>query len=111
MESLQKCGDEGAEGDKEREAALRLGCSISHAGAWDAEGAIAPTPGGDACSEASTADRIPDAGLADVHSKRAQAYSFAVVEAHVEVELTPIGPEGQVRKLSGFRFDGSYWRF
>ena len=56
--------------------------AIANAGAGDAEARVIFSTSRCANSESATPDRIAHAGLAQIHSERAEIYGFAVVEAH-----------------------------
>ncbi len=66
-------------GEQDRAAAT----TVAHARAGNAEGGVAATPGACANAESLAADRIADAGFAQVDPERPEVNGFAVEKAHV----------------------------
>jgi hypothetical protein len=66
----------------EEDKATSTGFAIANSRPRDAEAGIFFPTRRCANSESATTDRIANAGLAQVHSERAEIYGFSVVEAH-----------------------------
>ena len=71
----------GRDGGEQDQAAA---ATVAHASAGDAEGGVAATTGTRADAKSLAADRIADAGLAQVDPERPKIDGFAVEKAHLK---------------------------